>query len=180
MMEEKSIWTIGHSTRAIEEFIALLKSLQIELLADVRNFPGSRRYPHFNKDALQASLQKEKIDYIHYKELGGRRKPAKDSINTAWRNDAFRGYADYMATPEFQKALADLKSKAEMQRTAYMCSEAVWWRCHRSLISDQLKLEGWRVMHIMEGGKTTEHPFTAPAKIVNGKLSYSEPGLFES
>jgi uncharacterized protein (DUF488 family) len=177
-MVVKRIWTIGHSTRSIEEFISLLHGFKITLLADVRNFPGSRRYPHFNKESLEASLKKENISYIHYKDLGGRRKPVPGSVNTAWRHEAFRGYADYMQTEEFQTALADLKSQAIKQHTAYMCSEAVWWRCHRSLISDQLKSEGWTVMHIMEAGKEKEHPYTAPAKIINGKLSYSDSGLF--
>lgn len=167
-----TIWTIGHSTRSFDDFSALLKSFNIELIADIRNYPGSRRYPHFNKEALEISLPENNIDYIHLKELGGRRKPRPDSINTAWRNAAFRGYADYMETDEFKESVKQLETMALKKRTAYMCSEAVWWRCHRSMVSDHLKAEGWKVMHIMSAGEASEHPYTAPAKIVNGKLSY--------
>jgi uncharacterized protein (DUF488 family) len=176
----KTIWTIGHSTRTLEEFIAMLSSFSIEVLADVRNFPGSKRYPHFNKELLADALLKYQIEYVHLKDLGGRRKPVMGSLNTAWRNDAFRGYADYMETEEFKKAIADLKAIAFRRRTVYMCSEAVWWSCHRSLISDLLKSEGWEVIHIMDKNKGSEHPYTKPARILNGKLSYKEPGLFET
>jgi uncharacterized protein (DUF488 family) len=175
----KKIWTIGHSTRTLEDFIAMLSSFHIEVLADVRNFPGSKRYPHFNKDNLGDALMQNQIEYVHFKDLGGRRKPVVGSVNTAWRHEAFRGYADYMATKAFHKAMDDLRTIASNRATAYMCSEAVWWSCHRSLISDQLKSEGWEVLHIMEKGKATEHPYTKPARIVNGRLSYTEPGLFE-
>lgn len=176
----KKIWTIGHSTRTLEEFLAMLHSFDISVLADVRNFPGSKRYPHFNKEPLADALLSEQIDYLHFKDLGGRRKPVMGSVNTAWRNDAFRGYADYMQSETFQKALDDLKAIASNRSTAYMCSEAVWWSCHRSLISDQLKSEGWEVLHIMDTGKASEHPYTKPARIVDGRLSYREPGLFET
>jgi uncharacterized protein (DUF488 family) len=176
----KKIWTIGHSTRTLEEFLAMLTSFDIHVLADVRNFPGSKRFPHFNKETLADALMTKQIEYVHFKALGGRRKPVPGSVNTAWRLDAFRGYADYMQTNEFQKALDDLKAIAANRATAYMCSEAVWWSCHRSLISDQLKSEGWEVIHIMDRNKGTEHPYTKPARIVNGKLSYTEPGLFET
>jgi uncharacterized protein (DUF488 family) len=176
----KKIWTIGHSTRTLEEFLAMLRSFDISVLADVRNFPGSKRYPHFNKEPLADALLSEQIDYLHFKDLGGRRKPVIGSVNTAWRNDAFRGYADYMRTDVFQNAIDDLKAIASNRPTAYMCSEAVWWSCHRSLISDQLKSEGWEVMHIMDKGKASEHPYTKPARIVDGRLSYREPGLFET
>lgn len=172
------IWTIGHSTHSLEDFLSLLKSFEIDVLADVRNFPGSKRYPHFNKEVLADSLLDQQIEYVHFKELGGRRKPVMNSINTAWRHQAFRGYADYMATREFKDSIENLKDIALHKRTAYMCSEAVWWSCHRSLISDQLKSEGWEVMHIMAKGKATEHPYTKPSRIVDGKLSYTEPGLF--
>lgn len=169
---EKTIWTIGHSTRSIGELIAMLQSFQIQLVADVRNFPGSRRYPQFNKDALETSLPEANITYMHIKELGGRRKAIADSPNTAWRHDAFRGYADYMATADFKKGIGELQDAAGKERTACMCSEAVWWRCHRSLVSDYLKSTGWTVMHIMGTGKAEEHPYTAPARIVDGKLTY--------
>jgi uncharacterized protein (DUF488 family) len=173
-----TIWTIGHSTHPLEEFIEMLRSFQITMLADIRNYPGSRRYPHFNKEALEVSLPANGIQYLHLKELGGRRKPIPNSINTAWRNDAFRGYADYMETGEFKKAITKLKSVAQKQSTCYMCSEAVWWSCHRSLVSDYLKWKGWTVMHIMGVNKATEHPYTKPARIVDGILRYDEPDLF--
>ena len=170
---QNEIWTIGHSTRTIENFIGMLQSFQIDLLADIRRFPGSNKYPQFNKPLLEASLQKANIQYIHIPELGGRRKPKSDSVNTAWRSASFQGYADYMETEEFKKAVKELEQLALSQRVAYMCSEAVWWRCHRSLVSDYLKAGGWKVMHIMDEAKATEHPYTAPAKVVQGKLFYS-------
>ena len=150
----------------------MLQSFSISLVADVRNFPGSRRYPQFNKEALENSLKQTGIDYIHLKELGGRRKPLADSINTNWRNEAFRGYADYMQTDEFKNGMNKLEKLATKQTTAYMCSEAVWWRCHRALVSDYLKVKGWNVMHIMGVGKAEEHPYTSAARITDSKLSY--------
>jgi uncharacterized protein (DUF488 family) len=126
MAEHRKIWTIGHSTRTLEAFIEMLTSFNIEVLADVRNFPSSKRYPHFNKEAIADALMQNQIEYVHFKDLGGRRKPVMGSVNTAWRNDAFRGYADYMQTVEFKKALDDLKAIASNRSTAYMCSEAVW------------------------------------------------------
>src|SRR5437899_64236 len=173
-MLDKNIWTIGHSTRSLEEFIATLRSFGIGLLADIRSFPGSRRYPHFNKEALSVSLEKENIGYIHLPSLGGRRKAKPDSVNTAWRVAAFRGYADYMETEEFQKAIVNLEGLALENPTAYMCSEAVWWRCHRSLVSDYLKIRGWQVHHIMDIGKATEHPYTPAAHIKQGELFYND------
>jgi len=172
--QNKMIWTIGHSTRTLEEFIAMLRSFQIELLADIRSFPGSRRYPHFNKEALEVSLPENNIKYIHLRELGGRRKVRPDSVNTGWRVAAFRGYADYMETDAFKIAIKELEALALKERTAYMCSEAVWWRCHRSLVSDYLKMQGWTVMHIMGIGKMEEHPYTSPARIVGDHLVYSK------
>jgi uncharacterized protein (DUF488 family) len=177
-MTSNTIWTIGHSTRSLQDFVALLHSFKIEILVDIRSYPGSRRYPHFNKEAMEISLPANGIRYRHLKELGGRRKPLVNSINTAWRNDAFRGYADYMQTSEFKKAIDELQTIAKKQYTAYMCSEAVWWSCHRALVSDVLKLKGWTVMHIMDVGKATEHPYTKPARVVNGVLHYDEKDLF--
>ena len=168
----KILWTIGHSTRTLEELIEMLHSFQIEMLVDIRSFPGSRRYPQFNKEALEVSLPENKIQYIHLKELGGRRKVNPDSKNTVWRHVAFRGYADYMETEDFKKGILKLETIALQSRTAFMCSEAVWWRCHRSMVSDYLKAHGWKVMHIMGVGKEEEHPYTAPAKVVNGELTY--------
>jgi len=170
--ERRLVWTIGHSTRTIDDFIRMLQSFQIRMLVDVRNYPGSRRYPHFNKEALEISLAKNNIEYVLLKELGGRRKPKPDSKNIMWHNEAFRGYADYMETDDFKKAVEQLKILGDKQRTAFMCSEAVWWRCHRSLISDYLKAAGRTVMHIMNIGKAEEHPYTSAARIVNGRLTY--------
>lgn len=172
------IFTIGHSTHPIDEFVNILQSFSISLLADVRNFPGSKRYPHFNKEILESSLNKNNIRYRHFKELGGRRTPVPDSINTRWRNQAFRGYADYMQTNVFGESINQLQDIARKEQVAYMCAEAVWWSCHRSLISDYLKIRGWKVMHIMAKGKADEHPFTSAARIIDGELRYDEPGLF--
>jgi uncharacterized protein (DUF488 family) len=168
------IWTIGHSTRSIDTFISLLKANGITVLADVRTWPGSKPYPQFNKEKLSHSLGKAGIRYEHFPELGGRRKAKPDSKNTAWRNESFRGYADYMETEEFNKGvkrLLDLAAAAGP--TAIMCAEAVWWRCHRSLISDYLKARGIEVIHILDANKTEPHPYTSAAQIVNGKLSYA-------
>ena len=138
--------------------------------------PGSKRYPQFNKEALADSLGAEGIRYEHFPELGGRRKTRPDSKNRAWRNESFRGYADYMETEEFQKAIDRLTEVSEkIGPTALMCAEAVWWRCHRSLISDYLKARGTEVIHILDKNKTELHPFTSAARIVNGELSYRAP-----
>ena len=172
--KNKTVGTIGHSTRPFEEFIAMLHSFNIELIADIRTYPGSRKFPQFNKEALEISLPQNNIQYLHIKELGGRRKANPDSKNTAWRHVAFRSYADYMETPAFKDGIKALEQIAWKKRTAYMCSEAVWWRCHRSMVSDFLKLNGWKVMHIMGMKKATEHPYTAPARIVKGELNYEK------
>lgn len=171
---EKIVWTIGHSTHPLDELVAMLQSFQIEIVADIRSSPGSRKFPQFNKEALEISLPQNNIQYLHIKELGGRRKANSDSKNTAWRHVAFRSYADYMETPAFKDGIKELEQIALKQRTAYMCSEAVWWRCHRSMVSDYLKLHGWKVMHIMGMEKATEHPYTAPARIVKGELNYEK------
>ena len=170
--QNKTIWTIGHSTRTLVDFISMLHSFKIELIADIRSYPGSRKFPQFNKEALEISLPENNIQYIHLRDLGGRRKVHPDSKNTAWRHIAFRGYADYMETFSFKEGIKELEKIAMKQRTAFMCSEAVWWRCHRSMVSDYLKVHGWNVMHIMAIGKEDEHPYTSPARIVNGELSY--------
>jgi len=172
------IWTIGHSTRGIDEFISLLKENQIKLLVDVRAFPSSKRYPQFNKDALAESLNAHGIRYEHFPELGGKRKSNPDSRHTAWRNASFRGYADYMETEQFQKGIERLLDVAtESGPIAIMCAEAVWWRCHRSLISDYLKARGLEVLHILGSKKVEPHPFTSAARIVNGELSYAADSL---
>ncbi len=168
------MWTIGHSTRSIYEFMAILKAFHIKMLIDIRSFPGSKRFPHFNKEELILSLPKYDINYVHLKNLGGRRKPKPDSKNIAWHNASFRGYADYMETDEFKKEIEKLEQLAEKENVAYMCSESVWWRCHRSLVSDYLKLRGWTVMHIMDMEKSEEHPYTKPARTENGNLFYDK------
>jgi uncharacterized protein (DUF488 family) len=169
---KKIIYTIGHSTRTEEGFVAMLASFNIRLLADIRSYPGSKKFPHFNKENLQRILPEHGMQYCHIPELGGRRKALKDSKNAAWRNDAFRGYADYMGSEGFKSGIEKLESEAQKRITAFMCSEAVWWRCHRSLVSDYLKWKGWTVLHIMNEKKSEEHPYTSPADIVNGQLSY--------
>lgn len=173
-ISKKEIWTIGHSTRSKEEFVGLLSSYDIAQLVDVRRHPSSRKFPHFKKEELALWLPEHEISYLHMENLGGRRRPAKDSINSAWRLDSFRGYADYMETESFQGAAHKLQEIAEARKTAFMCSEAVWWSCHRALISDYLKIRNWDVMHIMSTRKVMEHPFTKPARIENGQLTYSE------
>jgi len=179
------VWTIGHSTRSIEDFIAALEANGIKLLVDVRTLPGSKRYPQFNKEALGDSLGKAGIRYEHLPELGGLRKPKKDSRNAAWRNASFRGYADYMETEEFRKGvdrLVDLATgrvrptvglAGKIGPAAIMCAEAVWWRCHRALISDFLKARGVEVIHIVDAKKSESHPFTSVARIVDGSLTYA-------
>ena len=172
------VWTIGHSTRTIDVFISLLEEQGIRLLADVRSLPGSTRHPQFNKETLADSLGKVGIRYEHFPELGGRRKARSDSRNTAWRNASFRGYADYMETEEFHKGierLLDLASKSGP--SAIMCAEAVWWRCHRGLISDYLKACGIEVLHIVDANKTEPHPYTSAARIVDRTLSYGAESL---
>jgi uncharacterized protein (DUF488 family) len=173
-----TLWTIGHSTRSVDEFVTLLKSQGIATLADVRRFPGSRKYPQFNQGSLIKSLKDEGLDYLWFPDLGGRRRPIPSSTNTAWRNEAFRAYADYMQTDPFRLAIERLLVSARAKPTAIMCAESVWWRCHRGLISDYLKAEGFEVIHIVGAKKTEEHPFTSAATIVDGKLSYSGRPLF--
>jgi len=172
------IWTIGHSTRAVDEFISLLKENEIKLLADVRAWPGSKRYPQFNKEVLAESLNAHGISYEHFPELGGKRKSKPDSRNSAWPNASFRGYADYVETEEFKKGIERLLDVAEETGpTAIMCAEAVWWRCHRSLIADYLKVRGVEVLHILGANKIEPHPYTPAARIVNGELSYEADSL---
>jgi uncharacterized protein (DUF488 family) len=172
------IWTIGHSTRKIDIFIGLLRENGIKMVADVRSWPGSRRYPQFNKEALADSLDRVGIRYEHFPELGGRRKPRPDSRNTAWHNASFRGYADYMVTEGFRNGVERLVNLGrEAGPTAIMCAEAVWWRCHRALISDYLKVRGIEAIHILDISKTEPHPYTSAARIVNNELSYATDSL---
>jgi uncharacterized protein (DUF488 family) len=166
------IWTIGHSTHSIDDFIAALACQNISLLADVRRFPGSRRYPHFNKSDLAQSLAAAGISYVHMPELGGRRSTQKDSHNTGLRNASFRGYADYMETDSFHAGIDQLLELARSSRTGIMCAEALWWRCHRSLISDYLTSKRVAVTHILSATKTEPHRYTSAARIVNSEVTY--------
>jgi uncharacterized protein (DUF488 family) len=165
-------WTVGHSTRSIDEFISLLTAPGIQLVVDVRRFPASRRYPHFNSSLLAESLACAGIRYRHMPALGGRRPTKPDSINVGWRNAGFRGYADYMQTEEFWKALEDLMQRGKIARTAVMCAEAVPWRCHRNLISDALVTKGWDVCHILSASKSEHHHLTTFAKVSGPRLLY--------
>lgn len=174
---QKTIYTIGHSTHTTEEFITALDSFCVQMVADIRRFPSSRKYPNFNQDNLERSLKTSNIDYQHIEVLGGRRRVQPDSINNSWRNTSFRGYADYMATPEFRKGIEQLEEIGLKKITAFMCAEAVWWRCHRSMVADYLKAKGWKVMHIMGIDKATEHPYTSPARIENKQVYYSNKNL---
>ena len=168
-----SIFTIGHSTREVGELIGLLQENGVHALADVRRYPASRRHPQFNREALAASLQQAGIEYVSLPELGGRRAPAKDSPNTAWRSPGFRGYADDMQSELFQLAVARLGEIARDKPTAFLCAEQAWQQCHRGLIADSLKSRGWDVRHILAPGRTEPHPWTAAARIVNGDLTYA-------
>jgi uncharacterized protein (DUF488 family) len=177
---ESRIFTVGHSTRSLEELVELLRAHGVKALADVRAFPGSRRYPHFNAENLAAELPGHGLAYLPFPALGGRRKGAADSINTGWRNASFRAYADYMQTPAFSAALDELIHVARASPTAIMCSEAVPWRCHRSLIADALLVRGWRVLDIMTPARAQEHKLAPFAKVEGLQITYpgAEPELF--
>jgi uncharacterized protein (DUF488 family) len=170
-----TIYTIGHSTRSLDDFIALLKAHGVTQLADVRSVPRSRRHPHFAADALAVSLPAAGIAYRHCPGLGGLRKARRDSPNTAWRHEGFRGYADHMQTDEFERALDELVALAAQQPTAIMCAEAVWWRCHRQLTADALVARGIEVRHITSASAAPPHTLTEFARATNGKVTY--PGL---
>ena len=179
-VEAGTLWTIGHSTRTWEEFVALLQENRIASVADVRRFAGARRTPQYSPDAMAPALAEAGIDYLPMPALGGRRNPAPDSPNGAWRVAAFRGYADYMATPEFAQARERLMAQANAARTTVMCAEAVWWRCHRRLIADDFTARGWQVLHIMAPAKTTAHDLNPDARLVDDALRYppAQEGLF--
>jgi len=166
------VYTVGHSDRGLDEFTGLLKANGVDALADIRKLPGSNKYPHFNQEELAASLARVGIGYVYLKELGGRRRRSKDSRNTAWRNRSFRAYADHMETDEFRRGVDSLLGLARAGNVAMMCSEAVWWRCHRALVADHLKSVGVTVYHIMSVTTNKLHPYTPAAKIVGDKLSY--------
>lgn len=165
------IYTVGHSTRSIEEFLAILSSFGIATLADIRRFPGSRRHPHFSSDALARSLASAGIDYLHIPELGGRRTPLPDSKNAGWRNDSFRAYADHMHSAEFARGLA--RVFAAKKPVVLMCAEAVPWRCHRNLVSDALVAKGITVLHISSASESRPHVLTPFARVApDGTVTY--------
>ena len=171
-MRAMTLWTVGHSTRSLDELVALLRAHAIDTLVDVRTVPRSRRHPQFEKDALTGSLPQAGIAYTHMPGLGGLRKPAKDSPNLGWRNEGFRGYADYMQTSEFERHLATLITLADATRLAIMCAEAVPWRCHRNVISDALVVRGIDVLHIMGRGAPSPHALTPWAHRDGTRLTY--------
>jgi uncharacterized protein (DUF488 family) len=167
-----TLWTVGHSTHPIDEFLEILRAHGITRIADIRRFPGSRKYPQYGRVELASSLEKAGIAYTWMPELGGRRTPRPDSPHGALRNASFRGYADYMDTPEFAEAAERLATLARRDRVAIMCAEAVWWRCHRSMVADYFKARDWTVLHILGSGKAKEHAYTAAAKVTEGQLTY--------
>ncbi len=178
-MKKPSIFTVGHSTRSIDEFIELLKAHSIKEVVDVRSIPMSRHNHQFNMNVLKESLRQSHIGYKHLKKLGGLRHSKKDSINLGWRNASFRGFADYMATPDFLKGLEMLTKIASIRTTAIMCAEAVPWRCHRSLIADALSKKGWAVKDIISTATATakKHRLTSFLKVRKGQLIYPEPKI---
>lgn len=172
MTTDLTIWTIGHSIRPMEEFLRLLAENLVQTVADIRNHPGSRHSPQYGQVALRDELLKRGLDYQWLPALGGRRRArAKSPNSVCWRNASYRGYADYIQTAEFTQWLADLLEPAQQKPTTLMCAQAVWWRCHRSMVADALKARDVRVLHIMAEHSVTEHPFTAPARICHGQLT---------
>ncbi len=169
-----TIWTVGHSTRSADEFVALLQAYDIELVADVRRFPGSRRLPQFGAEALATRLDEAGVAYVWLPSLGGRRRPTVNSVNLGWRHAAFRAYADHLATEEFADGLFELCMLASGLRTAVMCAEVLWWRCHRRLIADVLTALGTSVMHIRDASHSEEHRLVAPARLERGTLTYAQ------
>jgi uncharacterized protein (DUF488 family) len=166
------IYTIGHSTRKIEEFMEVLKKYDITALADIRLIPKSRTNPQFNEEALHSSLDSQGIDYIHMRGLGGFRHPNEDSINTGWRNESFRGYADYMLTEQFKSHIIELVGIARSKTAAIMCSEAVPWRCHRRLVADALIVREYEVVDIYDAVHSEEHHLTEFAKVSGLEITY--------
>ena len=178
-----TLWTVGHSTRDWDDFVALLHGAGIQMLVDVRRHAGSRRHPQFFSDTMARMLPGEGIEYVAMPDLGGRRPARADSPNGAWRNASFRGYADYMATDAWRAARDRLAVLAHARRTAVMCAEAVWWRCHRRLIADDFSARGWQVLHLMTPGRAEPHPLNPDACMVDDILHYPAPddaqaGLF--
>lgn len=180
VVAEQTLFTIGHSTRSIEEFIELLKAHGVQQLVDVRSIPKSRHCPQFNGEALSDSLRETGIGYAFIKTLGGRRYSPKGSINTGWRNTSFRGYADFMAKPQFAEGLDQLIEIARQRPAAIMCAEAVPWRCHRSMIADAMVLRGWEVREIIGAGPARTHKLTPFLKVVGGVITYPAPAEGEA
>jgi len=166
------VFTIGHSTRTIEEFIRLLQAHSVTLVVDVRTVPRSRHNPQFNRDSLPASLKTAGIGYVHRQELGGLRHTTRDSLNVGWRNASFRGYADYMQSAEFEQAIQQLIQLANRERVAVMCAEAVPWRCHRSLIADALLVHGIPSEDILSATSSKVHALTSFAKVHGLRITY--------
>jgi uncharacterized protein (DUF488 family) len=171
-MSEGRIYTIGHSTRPLDEFIKLLRAYGVEQLADIRTMPRSRRHPHFSREALSGSLPDAGVRYRHFAELGGLRKARADSSNSAWRHPGFRGYADYMETPAFAAALDELVAFSREAPTAIMCAEAIWWRCHRQLVADALVARGIEVLHITSATAARRHTLTDFAQLDGERVVY--------
>jgi uncharacterized protein (DUF488 family) len=169
------IFTVGHSTRSLDELVELLRENRVQTVVDVRRIPASRRMPHFSAGSLTRELPVRGIAYVHMPALGGLRRPRPDSANDAWRNPSFRGYADYMAEPEFSAAVDELMELSSESTLALMCAEAVPWRCHRSLLSDALTLKGVKARHILGTGNTQAHRLTPFAKIEGDRLTYPAP-----
>ena len=174
-----TLYTIGHSTRTLDELVSVLKAHGIETLVDIRAFPASRRLPHFKRESLEKALPEHGIRYVWMKALGGYRKATgKDSPHTALRNDSFRNYADYTLTPEFEQAANELIAIADTSRTAYMCAERVFFHCHRMIVSDWLVAHGHEVLHIDDEGPVTPHKLLADARVIDGQLIYRGDRLF--
>ena len=172
MPDTRRVFSVGHSTHELTGFVALLAAQRVEQVADVRAHPGSRRLPWFSRDALARELPRNRVLYAHLPELGGRRRPSRESSNGGWKVEGFRGYADHMASAEFDTGLEALQALAGRSATAMMCAEGLWWRCHRRLISDALTVAGWEVVHIAPDGETTVHELTPFAALDAGRLTY--------
>lgn len=167
------LYSVGHSTRSADEFVELLKAFGVRAVADVRTVPGSRRHPQFGADRLRERLDAEAIEYRHLPALGGLRRPRPDSPNVAWTHPAFRGYADHMSTPAFEEGIRALLELARDRVTAFMCAEAVWWRCHRRMIADALVARGLEVRHILSPTEAPAHALTPFARVIDGRLDYT-------
>lgn len=175
-MSKRSILTVGHSNLEATKFVELLEGQGVELLVDIRRFPGSKHVPWTNSESLEKLLKDAGIGYLHLESLGGRRRPVEGSLNDGWRVRQFQGYADHMDSKEFNEGLARLKGKAQSRRLAMMCAEAQWWRCHRRLVADRLLVEGYEVLHLDGRGSLDRHSLTDFAKVEDGALSYPASG----